>query len=409
MSSLEGKHILLGISGGIAAYKSAFLCRRLKEAGADVWVSMTRNGARFITPLTMETLSEREVLIDMFPEQRYVGTRHIDIATWTELVVVAPATADLIGKYAAGLADELLTTLLISTPAPVMLAPAMNTEMFRHAAVQENLATLQRRGVIIIAPGVGELACHTYGVGRMAEPHEIVAAIERFFAASRDLQGVRVLVTAGPTVEPIDPVRVFTNRSSGKMGYALARAAVSRGAIVTLISGPTALPPPVHVELVTIETAEEMLQATQTRFADSDVTIAAAAVSDWRVAAPARQKLSKESGPPQLVLEPAPDVLATLGRAKRPDQYLVGFSLETDSERLTSPRKLDQKNLDLLVANNPTAPGSEFGGDTNEATLITRAGEVTPLGLLTKETLAHRILDRIVQWRQTQGRASAER
>lgn len=405
MKTLEGKHILLGITGGIAAYKSAYLCRRLKEAGADVWVTMTANGARFITPLTMETLSEREVLLEMFPAYRYVGTRHIDIAAWTQLVVIAPATADLIGKYAAGLADDLLTTLVISTPAPVMIAPAMNTEMYKHAAVQENLATLRRRGVMIIEPGVGELACHTYGVGRMAEPQEIVAAVERFFVvgSSRDLSGVNVLVTAGPTVEPIDPVRVLTNRSSGKMGYAIATAAASRGACVTLISGPTALPRPANLEFIAVETGEQMLQAALTHFADSDVAIGAAAVSDWRVASPAAHKIAKESGPPRLVLQPAPDVMAALGSRKRDVQILVGFSLETDPERLESPKKMERKNLDLLVANNPTAPGSEFGGDTNEAVLIARDGTVTRLGLLPKEALAHRILDRVVQLRQERG------
>ncbi|MBI3872620.1 MAG: bifunctional phosphopantothenoylcysteine decarboxylase/phosphopantothenate--cysteine ligase CoaBC [candidate division Zixibacteria bacterium] len=410
MGALSGRHILLGISGGIAAYKSAFLCRRLKEAGADVWVSMTRNGARFITPLTMETLSEREVLLDMFPADRYVGTRHIDIATWTELVIVAPATANLIGKYAAGQADDLLTTLLISTPAPVMIAPAMNTEMYRHPATQENLATLKRRGVMMLEPGVGVLACRTVGIGRMAEPEDILATVERFFetAGRRDLLGVRILITAGPTVEPIDPVRILTNRSSGKMGYAVAQAATMRGAQVTLISGPTALPQPSVAEFVAVETSEQMLSATLAHFSGCDVAICVAAVGDWQVADPSQEKLSKDTGPPRLALEPTPDILETLGKRKRDDQVLIGFSLETDPERLKSADKLKRKKLDLLVANNPTKPGSEFGGDTNEATLISRDGSVEKPGILSKPELAHRILDHLRTLRQEKStRASA--
>jgi len=412
MSILAGKHILLGVSGGIAAYKSAYLCRRLKEAGADVWVAMTQNGARFITPLTMETLSEREVLIEMFPANRFVGTRHIDIATWTELVIVAPATADLIARYAAGIADDLLTTLLISTPAPVMLAPAMNSEMYKHAGTQENLATLRRRGVMVIEPGYGQLACHTVGVGRMAEPEEIVAAIEHVFAGvtGADLSGVNLVVTAGPTLEPIDPVRVLTNRSSGKMGYAIAVAAAARGAQVTLVSGPTALPPPRHMDFVSVETGAEMLAAVEKRLKQCDVLIGAAAVSDWRVTKRAKQKLPKDAGPPHLELEATPDILGMAGQRKRQGQVLVGFSLETDPKRLGSSAKLRKKNLDLLIANNPTAPGSEFGGDTNNAVLIFRDGHRRRPGLLTKDVLAHRILDAVVELLPRKaGRAAARR
>lgn len=401
MKPLEGRHILLGISGGIAAYKSAYLCRRLKDGGADVWVSMTPNGAKFITPLTMETVSERDVLIEMFPVDRYVGTRHIDIAKWAELALIAPATANLIGRYANGLADDLLTTLLISTTAPVMLAPAMNTEMWFNAAVQENLQKLRNRGVLFVEPGVGELACHTVGIGRMAEPEEILEAVIAFFnaARSRDLLGVNVLVTAGPTQEPLDPVRVITNRSSGKMGYAVAQAAASRGAKVTLVSGPTALPRPAVSEFVAVQTAAEMHQAALARFDRADITIGVAAVADWRPLRPADSKLSKDAGAPIVEWVPTPDILADLGKRKRDKQILVGFSLETDSERLSSPAKLEKKNLDLLVANNPTQSGSEFGGDTNEARLIFPDGRSEQLGLISKHDLAHRILDRVVEIR----------
>ncbi len=401
MKPLDGRHILLGISGGIAAYKSAFLCRRLKDAGADVWVSMTPNGAKFITPLTMETVSGRDVLIDMFPADRYVGTRHIDIATWTELALIAPATANLIGRYANGLADDLLTTLLISTTSPVMLAPAMNTEMWHNAAVQENLQKLRNRGVLFVEPGVGELACHTVGVGRMAEPEEILESVIAFFNAqrSRDLLGMSVLVTAGPTQEPLDPVRVITNRSSGKMGYAVAQAAVARGAKVTLVSGPTSLPHPAVAEFVPVQTAAQMHDAVRSRFERADITIGVAAVADWRPTHASDSKLSKDAGAPAISWEPTPDILADLGTRKRANQVLVGFSLETDSKRLTSSTKLTRKNLDLLVANNPTQSGSEFGGDTNEAILTRRDGTTESTGIVSKLELAHLILDRVVTLR----------
>lgn len=401
MSPLSGRHILLGITGGIAAYKSAFLCRRLKDAGADVWVSMTPNGAKFITPLTMETVSGRDVLIDMFPADRFVGTRHIDVAQWADLALIAPATANLIGRYANGLADDLLTTLLISTTAPVMLAPAMNTEMWFNAAVQENLQKLRNRGVLFVEPGTGELACHTVGVGRMAEPDEILrSVVEHFNAArSRDLLGLNILVTAGPTQEPLDPVRVITNRSSGKMGYAVAQAAAARGAKVTLISGPTALPRPGVSEFVPVQTADEMHNAARERFERADIVIGVAAVADWRPVHPADTKLSKDAGSPKIEWEPTPDILADLGSRKREGQVIVGFSLETEPGRLKSSAKLEKKNLDLLVANNPTKSGSEFGGDTNEAILISREGASIPTGIVSKLDLAHQILDRVVALR----------
>jgi phosphopantothenoylcysteine decarboxylase/phosphopantothenate--cysteine ligase len=345
----------------------------------------------------METLSERDVLLEMFPEDRFVGTRHIDIAEWCDLVIVAPATANIIAKYASGLADDLLSTLLIATQAPVLLAPAMNTDMYLHPTVQENLATLRRRGTLFVDPGVGRLACHTVGVGRMAEPEEIAARAAAILAQrdKRDFLGRRVLITAGPTVEPIDPVRVLTNRSSGKMGYALAEAAHLRGASVVLVSGPTALPRPSGVEFIPVETAAEMHDATRRHFPGSAVAIGVAAVSDWRVAQPPAQKLSKESGPPHLELEATPDIVAGWGQAKQDGQILVGFSLETDPARLDSDEKLRRKNLDLLVCNNPTAAGSEFGGDTNEAVLLIVGGEGVRPGLLSKRELADVILDQV--------------
>jgi phosphopantothenoylcysteine decarboxylase/phosphopantothenate--cysteine ligase len=369
----------------------------LKEAGADVWVSMTKSATHFITPLTMETLSERDVLIDMFPANRFVGTRHIDVATWTDLAIIAPATADFIGRYAGGLADDMLTTLLISTTAPVLLAPAMNTEMYNNVAVQENMARLRARGIGFVDPGIGELACKTVGVGRMAEPDAIVAAAEAVFSAipGNDLAGKTILVTAGPTREQIDPVRYISNHSSGKMGYAVAEAAQRRGARVILISGPTSLATPERVERIDVVSAQEMHDRAMERFGECSAAIAVAAVSDWRVAVPSANKLPKSDGPPQLAFEATPDVLGAMGKKKKPNQFLIGFSLETASDRLESKEKLNGKNLDLLVANNPTVPGSEFGGDSNEAILIGKDGQVERPGLLNKRDLANRILDRI--------------
>lgn len=399
MSVLLGRHILLGVTAGIAAYKSAYLCRRLKEAGADVWVSMTKSATHFITPLTMETLSEREVLIEMFPANRFVGTRHIDIAKWTDLAIVAPATADFIGRFANGLADDMLTTLLISTTAPVLIAPAMNTEMYNNVAVRENMKRLRDRGIGFVDPGVGELACKTIGVGRMAEPEQIVTAAEGVIAAfpGNDFAGKTILVTAGPTRESIDPVRYISNHSSGKMGYAVAEAARQRGARVILISGPTALPAPDRVERIDVMSAQQMHDRVMEKFAECDAAIAVAAVSDWRVTTPSDNKLAKSDGPPTLTFEPTPDILAAMGKKKKPGQFLAGFSLETAPARLESNEKLKAKNLDLLVANNPTRAGSEFGGDSNEAVLIGQDGSIDRPGLLSKRDLAHKILDRVAQ------------
>jgi phosphopantothenoylcysteine decarboxylase/phosphopantothenate--cysteine ligase len=408
MNELAGRHILLGVAAGIAAYKAAYLCRRLKEAGADVWVSMTRSATHFITPLTMETLSEREVLIEMFPANRFVGTRHIDVAQWTDLAVIAPATADFIGRYANGLADDMLTTLLISTTAPVLIAPAMNTDMYNHAAVQQNMATLRQRGVYFVDPTVGELACKTYGVGRMAEPEVIAAEAARLLGQSqvKDLSGATILVTAGPTREPLDPVRYLSNRSSGKMGYALAEAAQKRGARVILVSGPTALATPPGVERVDVETAQQMHDAVMTRLADCSAVIAVAAVSDWRAKDQAAEKLPKADGPPKLKLEATPDILGAVGARKSEGQYVVGFSLETDEQKLASSEKLTAKNLDLLVANNPMMAGSEFGGDSNEAILALRDGTSERPGLLSKHDLAQRILDHVAAGLATKTKAT---
>lgn len=394
-SVLHGRKILLGITGGIAAYKAAYLTRILKREGADVWVCLTRSGAKFITPLTMETLSQREVLQELFPENRMVGTRHITIAEWADTFVIAPATANILAKMRAGIADDLLTTLLIATKAPVFVAPAMNTRMYEHPATQENLTILRSRGVRFIEPGTGELACETVGKGRMAEPEDIAEALRGFFARSGDLQGRTILVTAGPTHEPLDPVRYLGNRSSGKMGYCIAEAVAARGAEVILISGPTALPDPMGMEVVRIETAAQMNKAVGERFAEVDAVIMAAAVADFRPVKVAGQKIKKSSGVPILKLGATDDILSGLAERKK-RQVLVGFSLETTDPGKEAKRKLKDKKLDLIIANNPLVPGAEFGGETNIATIIDTSGEMIETGKITKRALADMICDRIV-------------
>lgn len=394
-SPLAGKKILLGVTGGIAAYKAAYLTRILKREGADVWVCLTRAGARFITPLTMETLSQREVLQELFPEERMVGTRHITIAEWADAFVIAPATANILAKMRAGIADDLLTTLLISTEAPIFVAPAMNTRMYNNPATQENIDILRARGVRVVEPGTGDLACETVGVGRLAEPEEIAGVLRTFFSHAADLQGRKILVTAGPTHEPLDPVRYIGNRSSGKMGYALAQVAAARGAEVILISGPSPLPDPEGVTVVRVDTAAQMNSAVNEQYADVDAVIMAAAVADFRPARQAEQKIKKNAAARTIELQTTDDILLGLGQRKA-HQILVGFSLETTELAEEGGRKLKDKNLDLVVANNPLVPGAGFGSDTNIATLIDRTGKLTETGKITKRALAELICDRIV-------------
>ncbi len=394
-SSLAQKNILLGISGGIAAYKAAYLTRIFKVEGADVWVCMTEAGTKFITPLTMETLSEREVLLRTFPENRTVGTRHITVAEWADAVVIAPATADILARMAGGIADDLLTTLLISTVAPVFVAPAMNTRMYNHPATRENMAILRDRGVRFIDPGVGDLACNTIGVGRMAEPRQIASVLQQYFSTAGQLKSRKIIVTAGPTQEPIDPVRYLGNRSSGKMGYRLAQAAADRGAAVVLISGPSAEPEPAGVEIVRVKTAAEMKAAVDEQFDGADAVVMAAAVADYRPTKPADRKIKKKTTTLQIDLEPTDDILRGLGSRKK-SQVLVGFALETEKVVEQAQRKLKEKNLDLIVANDPGLPGAGFGSETNIATIIDREGQTEETGKLSKRALAEMIIDRIV-------------
>lgn len=393
MRILEGKTIILGISGGIAAYKGAELCRLLVQEGAAVRVIMTRAAREFITPLTFSTLTGHPALTETFGEGSGGPLTHIDLARGADLFLVAPATANILGKLAAGIADDLLTTTALAVDCPTLVAPAMNVHMFAKAAVQENLATLKRRGWGIVEPEEGFLACGATGKGRLASLERIVAACRRALAP-RDFQDRTVLVTAGGTREPLDPVRYIGNYSSGKMGYALARAAWERGARVTLISA-SQLPPPPGVEIVPVARAAEMLVRLRERFAAADIVIMAAAVADFRPARVAGQKIKKEDQRGLTVhLEPTEDILTALAKERR-NQLLIGFAAETEDLLTNAGHKLAAKGLDLIVANNITRPGSGFGSETNIVTLIYPGGQYTELPQLPKLEVAYRILDAV--------------
>ncbi|MCK4858610.1 MAG: bifunctional phosphopantothenoylcysteine decarboxylase/phosphopantothenate--cysteine ligase CoaBC [candidate division Zixibacteria bacterium] len=400
--SLKNHKILLGISGGIAAYKSCLLIRLLVKAGAEVKVVLTKAGAQFVTKTTLETLSGNPVACEMFPPAQFVGTHHISYAEWADLIVLAPATANLIGKIANGIADDLLTTLVMAKQSAVMIAPAMNTEMYNNPIVQENIAKLKERGYLFLAPASGELACGSEGVGRLAEPEEIFTTIERYFQKSASLAGKRVVVTAGPTRERIDPVRYISNFSSGKMGYALATEAVDRGAEVVLISGLTALVAPAGVRLIPIESAAQLQKKVKSEFARADILIMAAAVADFRPAETAKRKLG-DPVPAQIKLKPNPDILAEVGRSKKKSQVTVGFALEVGASKANALRKLKEKNLDLIVMNDPTVKGAEFGGDYNIATIYPGDGGEWQLARMTKRELAAVILDKIEEKLATGG------
>jgi phosphopantothenoylcysteine decarboxylase/phosphopantothenate--cysteine ligase len=391
---LKNKTIVLGVSGGIAVYKAVEVLRLLTKAGADVHVVMTTNACEFVTPLTFQTLSKNPVhtaLFDLYQE-REIG--HISLAERADLFMVAPATANLIGKIANGLADDLLTTSLMATRAPVLICPAMNTNMYMNPLYQRNHRRLTAEGYQLLEPASGELACGWEGQGKLPEPQTIFAAACRLLAPG-DLAGVKMLVTAGPTREEIDPVRYLSNYSSGKMGYAIAAVAAARGAQVTLISGPVSLAPPVGVDLVGVTSALEMQQALAERFDATDVVIKAAAVADYRPAQRAGQKIKKHEAALNLQLEKNPDLLAELGQSKT-RQLLIGFAAETENLLENATTKLRKKNLDLIVANNVSAPGSAFGGDTNQVKFLFADGHIEELPLLTKDQVAHQLLDRVV-------------
>jgi len=403
--------ITLGVTGGIAAYKSAELVRRLQDEGHTIQVVMTRAAREFITPLTFAALSGQRVISDLFSnEPGAAGSLesaidHIAVAQRTDLLLVAPATADILAKFAHGVADDFLTTLHLAVTVPVVVAPAMNVNMWQHAATQENVATLRARGVRIVEPNAGYLACGMIGAGRLAELDAILAAVRETLsgaqpgmAVPQDLAGETVLVTAGPTCEDIDPVRYLTNRSSGKMGYAIAAAVARRGAKVTLVSGPTALPTPEDVERVDVRSAEEMLEAVRARFAGSTMGIFAAAVADYRVVERASEKIKRGEEPLTLRLEPNADILETMAREKG-ERLIVGFAAETENVAENARKKLSTKNADLIVANDVTAEGAGFDGDTNVVTMFSRDGRDLPLPRLSKSDAANRILDEVLRLR----------
>lgn len=391
---LKGKNIVLGVTGGIAAYKAAEIVRLLVKEGATVRVLMTRNAQEFITPLTLQTLSGNPVSTETFSLTQESEIGHIRLADTADLLLVAPATANVIGKLACGIADDLLTTVLLATTAPVLLAPAMNVHMYAHPIVQENMRKLASLGYGLIEPAEGFLACGYEGKGRLAAPEDIVEEV-RAALTEKDLIGTRIIVTAGPNAEPIDPVRLITNRSTGKMGFAMARVAWRRGAEVLLVSGPTSLPPPRGVRVRSVRTAREMQQAVLESYPQATMVIAAAAVADYRPAHIAPQKIKKGEGKFVIALTRNPDILAELGQQKG-ERLLVGFATETEEVLQNAERKLRSKNLDLIVANDVTQEGAGFAGDTNIVTLIDRTGKIEPLPLMGKEEVAHAVYDRLL-------------
>lgn len=389
---LQGKTIVLGVSGGIAAYKAAALCSKLAQSGAKVRVVMTEAAAKFIGPLTFQALSRNPVAIDTFDEHDPSVIQHIDLADSADLVVIAPATANLIGKMAAGLADDMLTAMLLATQAQIIAAPAMNVHMWMHPAVQQNMEVLKSRGVSFIEPGEGQLACGYTGKGRMAEPGEILQRIISFFDAKKPLAGRRVLVTAGGTIERIDPVRYISNDSSGKMGFAFAEAARDMGAEVTVVCGNVSAAPPAGVAVVRAESAERMLEAVLERFEQTDIVVKAAAVADYRPKLAADRKIKKDGETMTIELVKNPDILKTLGERKN-GQFLIGFAAETDNLETHARDKLKRKNCDLIVANDVTVPGAGFGSDQNTVAVFDAKGPVLNLPLMDKSQIARRILE----------------
>lgn len=389
---LNGKTVLLGVSGGIAAYKAAAVCSKLAQAGADVRVIMTESATKFVAPLTFQTLSRHDVIVDTFDEKDASVVSHIDLADRADVVVIAPATANVIGKIVLGLADDMLSTTLLATMAPILVAPAMNVHMYTHPAVQANMQKLAERGVRFIEPGTGQLACGYVGKGRLAEPEEIVAAVERFFQEKRLLEGRRVLVTAGATVERIDPVRYLTNDSSGKMGYAIAEEAQRMGANVTLVTGKASIAAPAGVTVVKVESALEMMEAVLSRLPEQDVIIKAAAVADYRPAEQAEHKIKKNEDEMTMRLVKNPDIAQAVGERKKPSQLLVGFAAETQHLETFAQEKLKKKRCDLLVANDVTMEGAGFGTDTNVVRIYDSGGLVEALPLMSKGQVAARLL-----------------
>ena len=392
---LEGKTVLLGVTGSIAAYKIAYLASALKKQQADVHVLMTRNATNFINPITFESLTGNKCLVDTFDRNFQFQVEHVSIAKKADVVMIAPASANVIGKLAHGIADDMLTTTIVACRCKKFISPAMNTNMFENPIVQDNLKTLEHYGYEVIDPAVGYLACGDTGAGKMPEPETLLNYILRECACEKDMKGLKVLVTAGPTQEAIDPVRYITNHSSGKMGYAIAKMAMLRGADVTLVSGRTALTPPPFVRVVPVVTARDMYEAVTSVSQEQDIIIKAAAVADYRPASVSDEKIKKKDDDMSIALERTDDILKYLGEHKPEGQFLCGFSMETENMIGNSRVKLTRKNLDMVAANNVKMAGAGFQGDTNVLTLITQDEEVS-LPLMSKEDAAGKILDKIL-------------
>ncbi len=400
---LKGKTVVLAVSGSIAAYKIASLASALGKLHADVQVLMTQNATNFINPITFETLTGNKCLVDTFDRNFQYSVEHVALAKRADVVLVAPASANVIGKIANGIADDMLTTTVMACKCKKIISPAMNTQMFENPIVQDNLKKLEHYGYEVIQPAVGLLACKDVGTGKMPEPETLLEYILREVAYEKDLKGKKILVTAGPTQEPIDPVRYLTNHSSGKMGYAIAKVCSMRGADVTLVSGKTAIKPPLFVDVVPVTTARDMYEAVTSRFDQQDIVIKAAAVADYRPKTISDQKVKKADGELSIEMERTDDILKYLGEHKREDQFLCGFSMETEHMLENSRKKLEKKNLDMIVANNVKVEGAGFAGDTNIVTLITKDDE-TQLPLLSKEETAVEIMNKILEITAEKGR-----
>lgn len=391
---LKGKKIVVGVSGGIAAYKACDIVSKLRKLDAEINVIMTKAATEFVQPQTFQALTQNPVAVDMFETPRYWDIEHISLAQKADILLVAPATANIIGKVANGIADDMLSTTIMASTAKVIFAPAMNTKMYENKIVQENISKLSSLGYYFITPASGRLACGDVGIGKLCDVDEIVDFVIKEALPKQDLKGLRLMVTAGPTVEDIDPVRYITNRSSGKMGYAIAEAAESRGAIVTLISGPTNLKPPSGVKHISTTTAINMLDTVMKHFDQQDVIIKSAAVADYRPVEVADSKIKKSEGSLSLTLVRNPDILMELGKIKG-SKVLVGFAAETDNVIEYAKGKIKKKNLDFIVANDVKAEGAGFGTDTNIVYIIDKKDEITKIDLSSKLEIAHKILDRV--------------
>ena len=404
---LKGKTVLLGVTGSIAAYKTASLASALKKLHADVHVLMTQNAVNFINPITFETLTGNKCLVDTFDRNFEYSVEHVSLAKKADVVMIAPASANVIGKIAHGIADDMLTTTVMACRCRKIVAPAMNTNMFENPIVQDNMKILEKYGYEVISPAVGYLACGDTGAGKMPEPELLLEYILQEIACEKDMQGLNVLVTAGPTQEAADPVRYLTNHSTGKMGYAIATVCARRGASVTLVSGPTALKKPQFVRTVEITTAKEMFEAVAGRASEQDIIVKAAAVADYRPKSVSSEKMKKKDGELALELERTDDILAWLGGHKRPGQFLCGFAMETQDLIGNARQKLQKKNLDMIVANSLRVEGAGFGGDTNVVTMITENEELS-LGKMSKEETASKIMDRIMDIRAAEDIGGSE-